>query len=92
MSQKNVATENKNIRPQPLILEVFGLVSVSPIYTGLIYVKIPTTNFSCLTPLKGRIRNALPSTLFYALTRREIITVRGQSYVSPSQYFGRRQT
>jgi hypothetical protein len=63
-------------------LEVFGLVSVSPIHTGLIYVKIPTTNFSCLTPLKGRIRNALPFTLFYALTRREIITVRGQSYVS----------
>jgi hypothetical protein len=48
--KKNFADKNENIGPNHKIFEVFCLLSNSPIPTGLICVKIPNTNFSCLGP------------------------------------------
>jgi hypothetical protein len=49
-------------RPKPSQIFFFGLVPKSPIRIGLIYVKNPKPNISCLGPFKGKnsSRNAVP--------------------------------
>jgi hypothetical protein len=48
-------------RPKPSQIFFFGLVPMSPIHIGLIYVKTPKPNISCLGPFKGTLTNAFVS-------------------------------
>ncbi len=55
IAKNNFADKNKNIMSQPLI---FGLVSKLPIHISLSCVKIPATNFPCLSHFKHNEKTA----------------------------------
>jgi hypothetical protein len=46
-------------RPKPFQIFFFGLVPKSPIHKGLIYVKNPKPNISCLGPFKWPLSNRI---------------------------------
>jgi hypothetical protein len=61
-------------RPKPFQIFFFGLVSKSPIHIGLIYVKNPKPNISCLGPFKGsymieKIKEFWPILKFFFVPR-----------------------
>jgi hypothetical protein len=61
--------KGKHKAPNHKLLELFGLVAKSSTHTGLICVKIPATNISCMGPFKKKFLKSVNSysTLYYTM-------------------------